>query len=123
MYTKGSALTPDETVIVSQVFVQASLQGGRGSKGSDADHLAREDAESVFAGAKLSAETLKSTFDVVAAVVAEGSPNSKRGRDSKQTFNRKQVGQIVRLVGWAQAGVEPAEDLFVRCVFLRRLIF
>lgn len=116
-------LSAEETLIVSQVFLEAAR---RSSKDKDVIRMP------IFLtilenGARLSAAALTQVICMALGEAAEGLELRDEGEEDrdissssrgKGTYITKEgLGAVLRLVGWAQAGVTLKPHLLGRCVF------
>lgn len=92
----------EETVLVAQILAHCDTYPRPRKR--DRDTISSKSASGIFAGAGLDSEILQSIFRLV---------------DEEETgfFSRDDLGVLVRLIGWAQDGVQVKRSLIERSAY------
>jgi len=90
--------SPEETVLVAQILAQLQVK----KKRCEEESVPVEDVFKLLQGAKLSDDILWHILSIA-------------DRNEKGKLERQDLGVAVRLIGWAQIGVEVSWDWTNRC--------
>ncbi|KAF5362972.1 hypothetical protein D9758_007125 [Tetrapyrgos nigripes] len=95
-------LSAEENILVAQLIAGVTFKNKFGRK---KDSISTEDALNLFQGAKLPDEVLLYIFSIA-------------DKEEEGYLDREDLGVVVRLIGWAQIGVQVSWAWVHRCMCL-----
>jgi len=104
-------LSPGETALVAQILNQFKIKEEESQEGSTAINdpcdssstVCVEDAFTFFQRAELSNDVLRDVLSIA-------------GKNEEGCIERRELGVVVRLIGWAQIGIEVSWAWIDRCM-------